>query len=177
MTDPFEVTASETGIVRVFTTDLELQGDAAITPNNVQKLLGEGIELDPSKVEVFPSKMIAPVGFTTYLSEGHGIPESDLAGTAAALDALSGLVIVISSEAFKGQAVTLDPAAGIRLVGAFREPGTPPPRTMSEVTAAKGVLSPGKASADDPFVHHRRGWVLALAALLGAAALVLFAVF
>ncbi len=176
MTDPFEVKATEFGVVRIFSTDLEPQGNAAITAQNVQKLLGEGIDLDPSKVEVFPSQMIEPIGLSSYLSEGHGISEEDLAGTAAALDALAGLIILVRSSAFKGQAATLDPTPGIRFVGAFREPETEPPQSMTEVTSTKGVLSP-KGSAPDTFVRHGRGWVLALCALLAAAGLVLYAVF
>ncbi len=176
MTDPFEVKAMESGVVRIFSTDLEPQGNAAITAQNVQKLLGEGIDLDPSRVEVFPSKMIEPIGLAAYLSEGHGIPEGDLAGTAAALDALAGLIILIPSSAFKGQAVTLDPTPGIRFVGAFREPSMAAPKPMAGTASTEGVLSP-KGSAPDTFMRQGRGWALALCALLAAAGLVLYAVF
>lgn len=177
MFDPFEVSPTETGVVRIFTTDLEPQGNAAITSRNVHKLLGDGIDLDPSRVEVFPSKMIEAIGLSTYLNEGHGIPESDLEGTAAALDALSGLLILITSSAFRGQAATLDPTPGIRFVGAFREPAMAPPKPMAETASAEGTLSPSGTGSEDPFVRHGRGWVVALVALLAAAGLVLFAVF
>lgn len=176
MADPFEIKSTESGVVRVFSTDLEPEGNAAITPQNLHKVMGKNIELDPSKVEVFPSQMIEPIGLTTYLSEGYGIPEKDLAGTAAALDALTGLVILIPSSAFRGKAATLEPANGIRFVGAFREPASDAPRPMTETPSAKGSLSP-KGKKPDPFVRHGRGWMVALAALLVAAALVLFAVF
>lgn len=176
MTDPYEVTAGEFGVVRVFTTDLEPQGNAAITAQNVQKLLGKDIEIDPAKVEVFPTQMIEPIGLTTYLNEGYGIPEDDLLGTAAALDAHAGLIILISSSAFRGKAVTLEPTPGVRFVGAFRESAMEPPRPMAETASARGHLSP-KVVKPDPFVRQGRGWMLALAALLAAAALVLYAVF
>ncbi len=175
--DPYTVLPTETGVVRLFTTDLRPDGDAAITAQNVQKVLGEEIELDPSKVEVFPPKVIEPVGVSTYLSEGHGIPEADLEGTAAALDAMTGLVIVIPSSAFKGQEVTLDPRPGIRFVGAFHEPRAAHPKPMAHANAAEGQLSPKGGPVGDPFVRHRRGWVLALLALVAAAALVLYSVF
>lgn len=174
--DPFKVAEHERGVVRVFTTDLEPHGNAAITPKNVQKLLGNEIELDAGRVEVFPSKMIQPIGLTSYLSDGHGIPESDLEGTAAALDALAGLVIVIPSSAFGGKAAVLEPTFGVRFVGAFHEPSPEPPRQMAE-KEEEVVLSPKGGLPEDPFNRHGRGWVLALTALIAAAGLVLFAVF
>ncbi len=177
MSDPYDVTTSETGVVRIFTTDLEPQGNAAITSKNVQKLLGSEIELEPSGVEVFPSKMIEPIGLTTYLTEGYGIPEDDLAGTSAALDAHSGLMILIRSSAFMGRAVTLDPVAGIRFIGAFREPATAPPGSMAHPASAEGPLEV-KGSGEMPSGRPvRNGWIIALFALLAAAGLVLFAVF
>jgi len=174
--DPYKVSSTEKGVVRLFTTDLMPEGDMAITSQNVHKLLGQDLELNAAKVEVFSPKMIEPIGMSTYLAEGHGIPEADLEGTAAALDAMNGLVFVIPTSAFKGKAVTLEPMAGIRFVGAFHEPRAAHPVTMAEPEAAQGTLAP-KGKPHDPFMRHTRGWMLALAALLVAAALVLFAVF
>lgn len=175
--DPYKVLSTENGVVRLFTTDLLPEGDAAITSANVQKLLGEGIELDPSKVEVFPPKAIEPIGMSTYLNEGHGIPEEALEGKSAALDAMTGLVVVIPTSAFKGQEVTLDPLDGVRFVGAFHEQRAAHPKAMADPEAAEGVLSPKGGGHADPLLRHRRGWMLALAALVAAAALVLFIVF
>lgn len=175
--DPFSVSETEHGVVRVFTTDLEPRGDAAITPKNVQKLLGDEIELDPKGVEVFPSKMIESIGLTNYLIDGYGIPEGDLAGTAAALDAHAGLMILIRSSAFRGEATTLDPVAGIRFVGAFSEPASAPPKPMTEVESAEGSLGPTGGRPDDPSTRLGNGWMIALFALFMAAGLVLFAVF
>ncbi len=174
--DPYKVSVTEKGVVRLFTTDLEPEGDMAITAQNVHKLLGQDIELNAAKVEVFSPKMIEPIGMSTYLNEGHGVPEADLEGTAAALDAMTGLVIVIPTSAFKGKAVTLEPMAGIQFVGAFHEPRAAHPVAMAEPEAAEGQLSP-QGKPTDPFMQYQRGWVLALSALLIAAALVLFAVF
>lgn len=175
--DPFNVPKNEHGVVRVFTTDLEPRGNAAITPKNVQKLMGDEIELDPSGVEVFPSQMIESIGLTNYLVDGYGIPEGDLAGTAAALDAHAGLMILIRSSAFQGEATTLDPVAGIRFVGAFSEPANAPPKPMAEAAAAEGSLSPTGIRHDLPHKRVRNGWLIALVALFAAAGLVLFAVF
>lgn len=178
MSDPYHVPASEYGLVRVFTTDLEPQGDAAITAQNVQRLMGEGVDLDPSKVQVFPAKMIEDMGLTAYLSEGYGISESDLAGTAAALDSQTGLLVVVPSSAFMGREVSLDPNPIMRLVGTFREAGAAPPKRMEPTSSAEGVVPPGVARIDPRAVREtRRSWMIALGALIAAAALVLLLVF
>jgi hypothetical protein len=176
MIDPFEIPSSERGVVRVFTTDLDAEGNAAITPENVQRLLGANLDLDPSRIEVFPSSVIEPIGLSTYLQEGYGIPPKDLGGTSAALDALKGLVVLVASGAFKGQAVTLDPRSGVRFVGAYSEPRMAPPEPMAAPQSAEGHLTPdGLAPQLD--VRSGSGWPLFLGALVLAAALVLFLVF
>ena len=37
--DPYQVTATEQGVVRLFTTDLEPEGDMAITAQNVNQII------------------------------------------------------------------------------------------------------------------------------------------
>ncbi len=172
MSDPFEVPSSERGVVRLFTTDLDAEGNAAITAENVHRLLGDNLDLDPSRVEVFPSTVIEEMGLSAYLSEGYGIPESDLRGTAAKLDRMKGLVILVASAAFKGQEATLAPADGIRFVGAYREPGMAPPKTMVVPEATEGNLSPN--GADQPLATRRGSFLpVALLALLAAAVLLI----
>ncbi len=172
MSDPFEVPSTERGVVRLFTTDLDAEGNAAITAENVHRLLGNDLDLDPSRIEVFPSTVIEEMGLSAYLSEGYGIPVEDLKGTAAKLDGMKGLVILVASSAFKGQEATLAPNDGIRFVGAYREPGMAPPKTMAVPEATEGHLSP---SGSDQPLSTRRGsfWPVALLALLGAAILLL----
>ena len=171
MIDPFQVAATERGVVRVFTTDLDAEGNAAITAENVQRLLGERLDLDSSRVEVFPSTVMAEMGLSNYLIEGYGVPAEDLEGTSAKLDSLKGLVILVASSAFKGQSVTLSPTDGIRFVGAFQEPGMAPPTSMAAPESAEGALQPTGSSRP---LETRPGsfWPIALIALLGAAVLV-----
>lgn len=161
----------------MFTTDLEPEGDAAIKAANVHKVLGEGVTLDAKKVEVFPSRVIEGLGLSTYLREGYGIPEDALAGKAAALDALSGLTILIPSSAFGGREQRLDPNPALRFIGAFREPASAPPERMAESASAEGHLSPRDEGKRPPMPQRRGSWTIALGALIIAAALVLFAVF
>lgn len=178
MRDPLEVRSTERGIVRVFTTALEPKGNAAITPENVQRLLGDGIELDGKKVEVFPASMIESMGMTTYLMEGHGIPEEALAGKAAVLNALTGLVILIPSSAFQGAAAMLDPNPALRFIGAFAEVKAAPPKQMAKTDAADGVLAPPGPSPRETAARRVRGWwLIALSALVLALTLALFFLF
>lgn len=173
MIDPFDVLSSERGVVRIFTTDVDAEGSAAVTPENVYRLLGEDLRLDPSRIEVFPSTVLDAMGLSTYLMEGYGIPEADLKGQAAALDALKGLVILVASGAFKGQAVTLDPKQGLRFVGAFQEPAMAPPEPMAAPESASGPLIPGEREAP---LNMPKGspWPIVMIALLIAVGLVLF---
>ena len=175
MTDPFDIPSSERGGVRVFTTDLDPEGSAAITPRNVHKLLGQDLELDASRIEVFPSKALEGMGLSAYLHEGYGVPMSDLKGTSAALDALTGLMILVASSAFQGKAATLEPKAGLRFVGVFFQPRPDPPVKMKPPEAAEGQLSP-KGETPPPMSNKGSHRALVRLALLFAAALVLFLV-
>ncbi|MEO1537367.1 MAG: hypothetical protein AAFR73_06520 [Pseudomonadota bacterium] len=176
MTDPFKVLSSERGVVRVFTSDLDAEGSSAVTPENVQRLLGDGVELDIRHVEVFPSTVLDAMGLSAYLQEGYGISPSDLVGTSEALDRLKGLVILVASPAFQGRAVALDPNSGIRFVGAFQEPAMAPPERMKAPLAAEGPVQGREQSHP---AKKRRGsmWPIAVLLILAAAALVLFVVF
>lgn len=175
MPDPFKILSSERGVVRVFTTDLDSEGNAAITPENVHRLLGDGLDLESSRIEVFPSTVLEAMGLSSYLMEGYGIPEAEMRGQVAALDALKGLVILVASGAFKGQVVELDPKPGIRFVGVFSEPATAPPEKMVSPRTAEGVIG----GAEPVPLETRSGsmWPIAVIVLLFVAALVLLLVF
>ena len=172
--DQWTVALGERGVVRIFTTDLEPKGDAAITPRNVERLLGTGVALDPKKVEIFPARMIESLGLPHYLREGYGIPEDDMAGKAAVLEALSGLVILIPSSAFQGREAVLDPNPGLRFVAAFSEEAPAPPVRMARSAAAEGAIPPAARPGDVRKAQVQvRSWLIALGALILAAAVVL----
>jgi len=174
--DPFTIPTGERGVVRVFTTDLEPEGDAAITAGNLQRLLGPDVTLDAEKVEVFPSSVIEGLGLSSYLQQGYGIPHEALAGKSAALDALSGLVILIPSSAFEGRTQVLEPNPGLRFIGSFREPDPEPPQRMAPAEAAEDHIEPRETRIDPEPRQRMSSWVIALGALLIAAALVLYVV-
>ncbi|MEM6387037.1 MAG: hypothetical protein AAF718_12465 [Pseudomonadota bacterium] len=173
--DPYQVLPSERGVVRIFTTELDAEGNAAVTKENVHLLLGEKLDLDDGRIEVFPSTVIEEMGLSAYLHEGYGIPKDDLKGVAAALDQLKGLVILVSSAAFKYQAATLNPKSAVRLVGVFREPRAMPPSPMPQFNSSEGVLQTESPST----LGRRRGdlWPFALILIVAIVALVLLLVF
>lgn len=178
MSDPLEVTPGERGVVRIFTTDLEPEGDAAITPKNVGRLLGDGVVLNHEKVEVFPSRMVEGMGLASYLQEGHGVAEEELGGKAAVLNALSGLVIVIPSSAFPAEGASLEPNAALRFIGAFREEKPSAPVRMASHPSAEGGVPPvGPSPSERRSRQVQKSWIIALGALILAAALVLFIAF
>jgi hypothetical protein len=126
MTDAIAIPEGERGIVRLFAVDLpEAEARAfAADPGAVARALGTG-DLDPTHVEVFPVDRVAALGLTTYLAEGQGIAPSDLAPSAAALAALDGHVVLVTSGAFRGAARRLEVAPPLRLVGTWREETAP----------------------------------------------------
>ena len=173
--DPNLVSETEHGLVRLFTTELDPPEASKITPANVQRLLGDGIQLDPSRVEVVPSKALEGLGLRRYLVDGYGIAEAELAGKAAALDALTGLIVLVPSSAFRKRPQVLDPNPAFRFIGVFREDAAEAPSVMAPRESAEGMLSPpARARRDAP--GRRRSWVGALGALVIALALVIWLV-
>ncbi|MGI9389201.1 MAG: hypothetical protein ACR2O1_04010 [Boseongicola sp.] len=172
--DPNYVSATEFGIVRLFSTELEPPVAAAITAQNVYRLLGEDISLDTTKVEVINSMVLDGLGLRNYLVQGYGIAEADLVGKAAALDALTGLIILIPTSAFQGLEQTLDPNPAMRFIGVFREEAAKAPAPMAQSEAATGFSPSPTTNTQMQLIAHKRSWIGALGALLVAAALVLF---
>ena len=172
--DPNHVPATEFGLVRLFATELDPPDAAVITAQNIHRLLGEDIKLDAAKVEVINSLVLEGLGLRNYLIQGYGVAEADLAGKAAALDALNGLIILIPSSAFMGLEQSLDPNPAIRFIGVFREEAARPPEQMPQSASSVGTLSTPKGSAQMSSHDRSRSWVGALGALLIATALVLF---
>ena len=174
--DPLTVTEHEFGTVRVFTTALDADDASNITAKNVHKLLGD-IDLRPEKVEVVPTRALEGLGLTGYLREGYGVASRDLAGRAAQLDSVAGLVVLIPASAFKGEAQVIDPHPSMRFLGLFHEDKATPPRPMSPSEGAQGTLEqPKEKPVMSTDTGRQRSWLIALGALLIAAALVIFVV-
>ena len=128
MSARIHVRAGERGRVWVFSVDI---GPAEIDPllecngtSPLQEALGADT-LDSEHVEVFPVSDLEGVGLSGYLSEGHGIPEDQLADMRARLDAQTGVVMVLTSRALGGTEQTLTPRAPLRLLASFSEERRP----------------------------------------------------
>ena len=129
MSDRMNVPENETGIVRLFSVDLEPSAVPAFFGDNdpgddaswpVQVALGADT-LEAEHVELFPVDDLEGVGLSGYLTEGLGIAEADLAGDRARLDALKGYVLVVRSPAFGGAAQVLTSRAPLRWIGTWSE--------------------------------------------------------
>ncbi len=169
MSDPLHVSANEHGRVRIFTAELAPDGASAITAGNVGRLLN--VDLNPKKVEVVPSGVFRELGLTGYLSEGYGIPEASMEGRKAALDALTGLVILVPSSAFRGKDQTIEPESAIRLVGVFDEE---PQRAhdMAPHSSEPAEVSPRGMTPDPRPDPRGKSTLIVLGALIVAAGLV-----
>jgi hypothetical protein len=128
MTERMEVKEGERGRVRVFAVDLAPSELAAFRDPDgdwpLKAALGADT-LDPAHVEAFPVSDLEGLGLSGYLSEGHGIPDDQLADMRARLDAQTGPVMVLTSRAFHGTAQTLTPRAPLRLLASFTEERPP----------------------------------------------------
>ncbi|MEM9970566.1 MAG: hypothetical protein AAF762_05660 [Pseudomonadota bacterium] len=165
--DPMQVAAEEYGLLRLFS----VEPDSKIGPDDVPGLLET--DLDPMRLEVAELTAIAAMGLPAYLAEGYGIAEPDLMPDTDRLAALKGQIVLIPSSAIGAKPDVLKPRAPLRFVGIYREASAAPPSQMTRRT-------PGNSAPDAPVPSAtsspRRPWLIALAALSLAVALVLLAV-
>ncbi len=121
MSTKIAISATETGTVRVFATELHKD---QIDGFDVAAALGaENLNMD--QVELFDLADLQGLGLSAYLHEGHGIPTEQLSDMAGQLSALKGVVLIVPSRAFDGQKQTLAPTAPLRLTGTFFEEQPP----------------------------------------------------
>lgn len=119
MSERFEVSGDEHGLVRLFMVDIPPEEVSAFDPAPAL-----GVEkLDPEQVEMFPLTDLKGLGLSGYMREGLGIAEEEIDN--ARLDALKGVVLIIRSAAFGGAAVMLAPKAPLRWIGTYREQTAP----------------------------------------------------
>ena len=126
---------SERGAVRVFavnlpvadaksliaqTDPLALQPTSRPTDAAARQLLGVD-DLDTTALELFPVRDLEGVGLADYVMDGLGVPTKDVAEDRQKLDALDGYVLIVLSKAFRGEAMTLQPASTLTLIGSYGE--------------------------------------------------------
>lgn len=176
MTGPLTVPASERGIVRVFALDMPPEQARFLSePGALDQVLGvQGI--DPADAQIIRIADLEEFGLLGYLTEGAGIPPSELAADRARLKALEGHVLVLFSRAFGGRAVTLAPHPGLTLIGAYAVEPTDWRGGPIETDSAKPYSGGARASPRAARSQARRigGLVFAVVMLLIALALLIW---
>ncbi|MBC7163583.1 MAG: hypothetical protein H5U15_01110 [Roseovarius sp.] len=137
MSVTLDIPAHEAHVLRVFAVM-----DAGLPDEEVIAALGARA-LARDEVELFDVADLQDMPLSSYLAEGHGIAESDLAGMRGQLDALAGRVLLVPSRAFQGRAQRLVVGAVLRLVGRFEEERAPVRFTPLPSGGATGVVAPG----------------------------------
>jgi hypothetical protein len=92
-------------------------------------------------VELFEAELLAELGLAHYLTAGIGIPEEQIAPDKDRLDALRGLVLIVSSKAFHERPVTLRPDPRLTLIGSYTEDRPPVHFEPLPTAMAQGSLT------------------------------------
>lgn len=157
MSGTMDISASETGVVRIFAIDLATDAAQAFDIAALQHALGSS-ELNADHVDLLEIADLEELGLRGYLTDGMGIAAEEITPFAMQLDALDGRVAVIRSAAFTGTHQTLSPRAPLRWIASFGE--VPLDLTAAPLSSksAIGTLS----SAPAPVSHTKTlMWVLA----------------
>ncbi|MEM9031700.1 MAG: hypothetical protein AAGB18_03560 [Pseudomonadota bacterium] len=180
MTAALDVAPDEWGVVRLFVIDLPAdeidgfvaQGDVVGIDGRRHWPLRDALgatRLEEDRLEVFPVGDVAALGLSAYLTDGLGIPEGALAPERSKIDAVQGIVLVVTSLAMGGVAQTLDPKPPLRHIGTYHEEPLSPVIGRIESEGAQGKL----AKRAEPVVSKDEGrlvpvLIVIAAILLGA---------
>ena len=176
MSETFHVKATERGVIRIFMANLTTEQAASFTespdedtPAPINRALGVTY-LDSDFVELFPLSNLDGMGLAGYLTEGLGVAEADVKPNASRLNAMSGQVLIVLSQAFGGFETTITPTAPLKWIGTYTEEGASVKFEPLPSEAAKGTLSQTapKARKSDA----RVGGMIAMYALIAMFALV-----
>lgn len=142
------VPAFESGVTRIFAIEA---ADPALTailpplpldPGHLARLLGV-TGLRDGHADRVAIKDLGDLTLSEFLRIGHDARSEDLAVILPALDRLRGLVLLVHSSAFGGQALTLTPQPGLTFIGAFRRHDAPPaPLSLPEKERAEVLQRP-----------------------------------
>jgi hypothetical protein len=163
------IPAQEAHVVRVF--DVVETGGTPLSDDDVLAALGASGDLRTAEIELFDLSDLQDMPLSTYLSEGHGIADSELDGMRGQLDGLKGRVLILPSRAFGGEAMTLEPRGALRLVGRFAEDVAPVSFGTLPAGGAQGATGEGDSPGGQQPGMRRAALVL-LGLLIGAAVLV-----
>lgn len=164
MSERIEVPAHEAGVIRLFALDLDPAEaarwrDAPEGDDPLASTLGAD-PFDRTYAEVIRLSDLGAMPLSTYLAEGYGIPEDQLAHLRGRLDAMTGHVAVIMSRAFGGAAQTLAVRAPLRFVARLTEAAADTPHVALTTGAARGTLSPAPIPPGPEGSGRLRRWLL-----------------
>lgn len=121
-TTSLTVPAGERDILRLFSLNMPAEQARFLSePGAVDQLLGV-TDLDPTQIEIIALHDLEELGLAGYLTDGCAIPASQI--SRAALEALTGYVLLLRSRTFGGRALTLKPTSQLALVASYTEPAT-----------------------------------------------------
>lgn len=132
------IPAHDHGQIRVFCTSASLSAAAREkTPEGLAELFGA--TLDPTYVDIVPLSDLGDMTLSSYIAEGY-----DMQGDAtdkAAIDGLSGTVILVLSRATGGHETVLTLADGLRHVTTYSPTVKITPHEALPNDAAKGTAA------------------------------------
>lgn len=131
MSETFQVSANERGVIRLFTINLSSDQVADFyeprsddSPTRMNAALGVTY-LDSNFVEIFPVSDLTGLGLAGYMVEGLGVADADIMPMRSRLNSISGHVLILPSTAFGGFEATLRPTSPLKWIGTFVEEGAP----------------------------------------------------
>ena len=180
------VTRGERGVVRVFALDLPKEQVAAFTTETYHEEDDDRVDwplrdalgiahMDHDFVEVFPVSDLGEMDLGTYLVNGHGVSEDQVAAQSEALAGVTGHVVIVLSGALETHDGPITPSGPLRHVATFREAPPETPVTTLEAESARGeVTRDVNAIRRDATKRDRRqsGMVATVALLVLAAVVV-----
>lgn len=168
------VSPHEHGVVRVLAVNLPKAEAIRFAETRLAEALGAA--LDPAYVDVIPVSDLAEVGLRGFLIDGHGVDQEALSKDQAKLDALSGVVVVLTSKAFKARPAELAESPEVSLIGAYplaeAAPAISAFRASVDPTGSDPVPEKSEGQSGTPV---RRSWLI-VAAALGLAVVAVLAV-
>lgn len=154
MSETFQVSATERGVIRLFTINLstdQIAGFYEPRPNDAPTPLNAALGvayLDNNFAEIFPVSDLTGLGLAGYMIEGLGVAQADITPMRSRLNSISGHVLILHSAAFGGSPTTLRPTSPLKWIGTFVEEGAPvkfeplPSDSASGTTDGQTVKAP-----------------------------------
>lgn len=125
MTAQEVIPKGESHVVRLFSLDMPREQVRFLReePAAIADILGVEA-IDPAHVDIIRISDLDDLGLTGYLTDGCGVPETEIAPDLDRLRALDGHAMVVLSRAFGEGGQHLHPSPKVELVATYGQPGT-----------------------------------------------------